>query len=150
MGGQWPTSLASHHINSLELLVIFLALQKFQPQLQGQVVQVFSDNTTAVAYLNKQGGTVSRSLCHLSLLLWDFCIRENITPIANHLPRVNNSLADAVSRGALSLHELRVDPASLQPVFNRWGVPKIDVFALAENKQCNLFCNRGRQPQVLR
>lgn len=54
---------------------------------------------TAVHYVNKQGGTVSRSLCHLAFSLWDFCIGLNITPVATNLLGTLNTLADAVSRG---------------------------------------------------
>lgn len=71
--GPWPASLSSQHINFLELLAIFWALQRFRSHLTGKVVQI-SDNMTVVSYLNKQGGMVSRSLCHLALVLWDFCI----------------------------------------------------------------------------
>lgn len=63
VGGPWPALLCNRHINYLKLLAILLALREFQPALQGKVVQVFSDNTTAVCYLNKQGRTVSQSLC---------------------------------------------------------------------------------------
>lgn len=136
-------NLRSHHINYLELRAILWALQKFQSQLSGHTVQVLSDNTTAVYCLNKQGGTASRTLCCLALALWDLCILKNITTVASHLPRKDNALADVVSRGALSLHELQVDPTTLLPVFHRWGTPIINVFATAAKKQCHLFCDRG-------
>lgn len=97
--GQWPTSLRSKHIDFLELLAILWALQSFQDDVKGRVVQILSDNMTAVHYVNKQGGTVSRSLCHLAFSLWDFCIGLNITPVATNLLGTLNTLADAVSRG---------------------------------------------------
>lgn len=113
-------------------------------------VQIFSDNRTAVAYLNKQGGygvkipvlsgTGSLGLLH----------SERYHSIATHLPGSQNTLADAVSRGALSLHKLRMDPVSLQPVFEHWGVSDIDVFATTKNKHCNFFCSRGNRPGVSR
>lgn len=86
---------------------------------------------------------MSRSLCRLALTLWDFCITNDITPIVTHLPGSDNMIVDAVSSGALSTHELVVDDASLRQVFQWWGVPKIDVFAMVHNKKCNLFCSRG-------
>lgn len=67
--GQWPLHLRSKHMNYLELLVILWALQRFTPQLKGHTVRVLLDNMTAVYYLNKQGGTASRSLCNLALTL---------------------------------------------------------------------------------
>lgn len=126
------------------------ALWEFQPILQGKVVQVFSDNTTAVCYLNKQGGVVSKSLCCLALTLWDFCLTHSRTPIATHLPGTEHTIADAVSRGALSTHELTVTMTSIQAAFLLWGTLKIDVFATAKNKKCHLFCTRGgKDPRSL-
>lgn len=61
--------------------------------------------------------------------------------MATHLPGKDNTLVDAISRGTLSLHELRVDPAALVPVFDWWGTPSINFFASANNKQCHLFCS---------
>ena len=42
------------HINFLELKVVSLTLQRFNDQFQNQTVLVATDNSTAVAYINKQ------------------------------------------------------------------------------------------------
>lgn len=63
--------------------------------------------------------------------------------MATHLLGIKNTLADVVSRGALSTLELSIDLASLQSVFEAWGTPTIDAFATAKNKKCLLFCLRG-------
>ena len=55
------------HINFLELKAVLLALKRFQHLVQGKVVLVATDNTTVVAYINKEGGMSSGSLC---ALLW--------------------------------------------------------------------------------
>ena len=44
------------HINALELKAVSLALQRFKDQCQNQTVLVATDNSTVVAYINKQGG----------------------------------------------------------------------------------------------
>lgn len=129
-------ALWTKHINYLKLMAIFLALQEFKNVLRGQVIQIFSDNTTAVCYLNKQGVVVSCCLCHLAIQIWDFCIARNITPVASHLP---------VSRGALSTHEMSASTISISKVFQLWGTPDIEVFATAQNKKCHLFCT-GLEP----
>ena len=36
---------------------IFVALKRFKDQCQNQTVLVATDNSTVVAYINKQGGT---------------------------------------------------------------------------------------------
>ena len=48
------------HINMLEMKAVSLALATFLPQLSGQSVVLMSDNASVVAYLQHQGGMVSR------------------------------------------------------------------------------------------
>ena len=49
----------SFHIIRLELEAVIRALDHFSPLVQGRRVLVRSDNTTVVAYINRQGGTHS-------------------------------------------------------------------------------------------
>ena len=65
--GIWSVPESHLHINFLELKAVLLALKRFQPLVQGKVVLVATDNTTVVAYINKEGGMRSGSLC---ALLW--------------------------------------------------------------------------------
>ncbi|XP_078520251.1 uncharacterized protein LOC144785006 [Lissotriton helveticus] len=68
--GLWSPEERLLHINLLELRVIRLALKAFLPSLRGQSVQVLTDNTTAMWYINKQGGVGSQCLCREALRLW--------------------------------------------------------------------------------
>ncbi|KAF7243259.1 Transposon Ty3-I Gag-Pol polyprotein [Varanus komodoensis] len=72
--GIWSQQDCRNHINFLELLAVFKALQSFEDVLLHQVVQVTSDNMATVFYLNKQGGTRSRKLARLAMQIWDWCI----------------------------------------------------------------------------
>ena len=65
--GTWRVPESHLHINFLELKAVLLALKRFQHLVQGKVVLVATDNTTVVAYINKEGGMRSGSLC---ALLW--------------------------------------------------------------------------------
>ncbi|XP_056093378.1 uncharacterized protein LOC130072339 [Rhinichthys klamathensis goyatoka] len=69
VNGLWPNRLRSAHINYLELLTIWKALNHFLPRLQGHHVLVRCDNTTAVAYINRQGGMRSSKLHALAYTL---------------------------------------------------------------------------------
>ena len=60
--GSWEASEASLHINARELLAVERGLLSFEEVLRGQTVSVYCDNTTAVAYLRKQGGLRSEFL----------------------------------------------------------------------------------------
>ena len=61
----WSVTESRLHINFLELKVVLLALKRFQHVVQGQIVLVATDNTTVVAYINKERGMRSGSLCAL-------------------------------------------------------------------------------------
>ena len=65
--GLWSQEESCMHINFLELLVIYKTFQAFERVLCSRVVQVASDNTTTVFYLNKQDGTHSLHLLYLSI-----------------------------------------------------------------------------------
>ena len=57
--GLWSDREKRLHINVLELKAVSLALRDFKDQCQNQTVLVATDNSTVVAYINKQGGTHS-------------------------------------------------------------------------------------------
>lgn len=102
--------------------------------LPASAALVLMDNTTALSYVNWQGGTVSRSLCHLALDLWKWYQEHRIYVVAAHVPGLQNVTADHLSRGHLSLHKWELHWTYLKPVFRRWGFPDIDVFAPQSNK----------------
>ena len=52
----WSVPESKLHINHLELKVVFLALKEFQDLCSNNIVLVATDNTTVVAYINKEGG----------------------------------------------------------------------------------------------
>ena len=54
--GTWSVPESKLHINHLELKAVFLALKEFQDLCSNNIVLVPTDNTTAVAYINKEGG----------------------------------------------------------------------------------------------
>ena len=66
VSGVWSAQEKLLHINLLEMKALFLALQAFQEDVAGHHVTAMCDNSTVVAYVNKQGGTVSRPLCLLT------------------------------------------------------------------------------------
>ena len=63
VSGVWSAQEKLLHINLLEMKALFLGLQAFQEDVAGHHVTAMCDNSTVVAYVNKQGGTVSRGLC---------------------------------------------------------------------------------------
>ena len=54
--GTWSVPESKLHINHLELNAVFLALKESQDLCSNNIVLVATDNTTVVAYINKEGG----------------------------------------------------------------------------------------------
>ena len=144
--GLWDTHQAALSINAWELLAVQLGLHQFQSSLQGRTVAVFCDNTTAVAYLRKEGGTRSPLLTTLAqeILRWTESLSIRLAP--QFLPGSNNVLANALSRP----HQLPHSEWSLNlPVFQSlrrlWPV-QIDLFATSDNHRCSIYFSPFRDP----
>ena len=85
--------------NCLELKAIKLAVQAYAPLYnQCKHIRIMSDNTSAIAYVNKQGGTRCMTQNDLAIQIWEFCKDRNIHISAAHIPGKHNILADAASR----------------------------------------------------
>ncbi|KAJ1156603.1 hypothetical protein NDU88_009321 [Pleurodeles waltl] len=139
--GLWSPEEQIFHINLLELRAVRLALKAFLPSLRGQSVQVLTDNTTTMWYINKQGGVGSYLLCREALRLWSWAKDHRICLIANHLAGVLNVRADSLSRHFSADHEWRLHPDQVRLIFQKWGFPRVDLFATRENAHCPLFCS---------
>ena len=90
--GLWSDQEASLHINILEMKALFLALQTIQDVVTNQRVTAMCDNSTVVAYVCKQGGTVSDSVCKLTGQLLRWTEAHNVLIEARYLPGQSNVL----------------------------------------------------------
>ncbi|KAJ1202911.1 hypothetical protein NDU88_006706 [Pleurodeles waltl] len=136
----WSPVESGLHINLLELRVIRLALKAFLPVVKGKVVQVFTDNTTAMWYCNKQGGVGSWTLCQEALRLWTWLEQQGMTLVVQHLAGSLNARAHELSRKCLEDHEWCLHLEVAQGLIQQWREPWLDLFASAENAQCQQFC----------
>ena len=84
LSGLWSLLCSSFSINQRELLAILFAIRGFLPHLRGQTVAVYSDNSTALAYLRKQGGTHSSSLNEVAQVLLRLCEDQSVRLPAIH------------------------------------------------------------------
>lgn len=89
-----------------------------------------------------QGGARSCSLCAEVIRLWNWCVRNRITLIGSHLPGVNNTAADALSRHFAPDYEWELQDVFLH-IFSFWGFLWIDLFASDKNAKCRLYCSRA-------
>ncbi|XP_051994281.1 uncharacterized protein LOC127652201 [Xyrauchen texanus] len=139
VNGSWPSELRSAHINYLELMTVWKALNHFLPRLQGHHVLVRCDNTTAVAHINRQGGMRSPKLHALAhrLLVWSR--RHFLSLRATHVPGVLNRGADLLSRGNPLYGDWRLHPQIVGMLWEKFGKANVDLFASRENSHCPMF-----------
>ena len=138
------------HINLLKMKALFLGLQAFREDVIGHHVTAMCDNLTVVAYVNKQGGTVSRALCLLTSRLLRWTESFDIHLDARYLPGQANVLADLLSRrGQVVGTEWSLHPQVARSLLRVSGNPSIDLFATCLNTKLPLYCSRVPDPQVV-
>ena len=96
--GLWSDREKRLHINVLELKVVSLALKRFKDQCQNQTVLVAKDNSTVVAYINKQGGTHSAEMYAFLWKILTWCHQYKIALRARYIPGCLNVMDDLLSR----------------------------------------------------
>ena len=150
VSGMWSAQEKLLHINLLEMKALFLALQAFQEDVAGHHVTAMCDNSTVVAYVNKQGGTVSRPLCLLTSRLLRWTESFDVHLEARYLPGESNVLADVLSRrGQVVGTEWSLHPQVARALLRAWGNPSIDLFATCLNAKLPLYCSLVPDPQAV-
>ena len=142
VSGVWLDQEKLLHINLLEMKALLLGLQAFREDVIGHHVTAMCDNSTVVTYFNKQGGTVSCSLCSLAshLLRWTESLDIHLD--ARYLPGQSNVLADLLSRlGQVVGTEWSLHPQVVRSLLRVWDNPLIDLFATSLNVKLPLYCS---------
>ena len=122
--GLWSDRVKRLHINILELKAVSLALRSFKDQCQNQTVLVATDNSTVVAYINKQGGTHSAEMCALLWKIMTWCHHYHITLKARHIPGCLNVMADLLSRSnQVQSTEWSLHPQVYKQICQKWFTP---------------------------
>ena len=137
--GLWDPDQAALSINARELLAIREGLLHFLPSLVGKSVSIFCDNSTAVSYLRKEGGTRSPFLNSMAqeILRWPESLSIRLLP--QFIPGSLNVLADSLSRPHQLPHtEWSLHPEVFCSISRRWPV-QIDLFSTSANHQCSVF-----------
>ena len=98
-----------------------------------------TDVPTAVAYVNKRGGTRSRSLSLQATDLWAVVLKASSWVTAKHIPGTSNDVADTASRHFDSHLEWTLQLEDYQP----------DVFATRVNNQLPQYVSRYPDPGAI-
>jgi len=135
--GLWNTRLSYKPSNTRELMAILLGLLSFLPDLENKTLQVLTDNISAAAYINFQGGP-SEELTQIATAIWDVALSHQITLSAKYLAGSLNLEADALSR-LTSPSMWRLNPAVFRYIDKVWGPHTIDRFASLATTQTDLY-----------
>ena len=147
--GLWSDWEKRLHINVLELKAVSLALRNFKDQCQNQTVLVATDNSTVVAYINKQGGTHSAEMCALLWKIMTWCHHYHITLKARHIPGCLNVMADLLSRSnQVQSTEWSLHPQVFKQICQKWFTPHVDLFATHLNHKLPLYVSPVPDPKA--
>ncbi|XP_065174623.1 uncharacterized protein LOC135804633 [Sycon ciliatum] len=151
-GGQWSPTEANLHINALELIAASFAVKAFHHRASYRPlhIKLLIDNTTAVSYINRLGGTHSRLLSQIACDLWRWAVQHDIRLQAEYVPSEENP-ADHPSRGSLSESgDWRLDPALFRRIQRAapWTLV-LDLFASRLNTQLPAFYAWRPDPEAL-
>ena len=129
-GGSWTHVKAQHHINYLEMLAIYLALQTFAKSWVNTDIHLMCDNTTAMHIVNHMGTSHSDSCHSLAKDIWEWCMARDIWVSVAHIPGKQNLVADFESRRNQREAEWQLNIAALQNALSKINFqPHIDLFA---------------------
>lgn len=146
--GFWKETEQKWHINHLELLTAFLGLKCFAKDLKDCEVLLRIDNTTAISYVNKFGGTQYPKLNAIARDLWQWCEKRRIWVFASYIKSSENKEADAESRRKTSELEWALADQAFTEISRTFGYPVIDLFATRVNAKCARYISWHNDPEA--
>ena len=147
-GGRWTEQESLLHINLLELKAVYFALQSLCSHLHNTHLCIKSDNSTTVAYLNNQGGSII-SLFLQAKSIWLWCEERNIFITAVHIMGKTNTTADFMSRHFSDSTEWKLNEKVFDKVCKVLFLPDIDLFASRLNKQLTKYVSWFPEPKAV-
>ena len=145
--GFWNSQESKYHINYLEIKAALLGLKCFAKSLRDKQILLRIDNLTALAYINKMGGTRSIDSYEIAKELWQWCFERKIWVFAEYIASKVNP-ADEGSRLQNIDTEWELAQFAYDRIVKKFGKPDIDLFASRVNKKCNKYCSWERDPEA--
>ena len=148
--GRWDRQEMKLHINQLELRAVRLACSRFRSAVSHKATRVHMDNTTAVAYIRKEGGTHSWALTQEARRLFRWCDIHHAFLVPVHISGVRNVRADGLSRiGQVLSGEWAMSVKEFRRITLALGRPSIDLMATADNAVVSRFFSPIPHPDAL-
>ena len=136
--GTWDSQMSMEHINVKELIALSVALDTSLQSQRDKSILWRIDNTTALAYVKKEGGTCSFPLLQAAEEILTKAHKRGLRFLPVYIPSEENILADAASR-FLDIPDWHLRPEVFQAIVKRWGLPVIDLFATSASRQLPRF-----------
>jgi len=147
--GIWSQAEQREHINFLELLAVFIVLKCFAKEMKNLQILLLVDNTTALSYINRMGGTKVPKLHALAKEIWQWCAARHLWIFASYIPSAANVEADRASRYINKEYEWELNPKFFNSICEKWGNPEIDLFASRINKKCKNYVAWFPDPEAV-
>jgi len=138
-GGRWSADESQRHINELELLAINFGLKSFLNDVLNEHIRIRTDNSTAVAYINKFGGVKSLKCHEIVKDIWLWAFERDVYLTAEHLPGSENTTADTASRIFSDNTEWSLDTKVFAELVVKFGKFSIDLFASRLNSKLDNY-----------
>ena len=114
-----------------------------------KTVLVATDNSTVVAYINRQGGTHSAEICALLWRIMTWYHHFHITLKARHIPGCLNVMADLLSGlNQVQSMEWSLHPQVFKQICQRWFTPHVDLFTTHLNHKLPLYVSPIPDPKA--
>ena len=146
--GQWSLDESEQHINVLELKAGLFGLKSLCKDMKDTAIMLHMEHA-AVAYVNKTGGSKSEARDFVAKEILNWGISKNIWLTASHIPGINNSIADGLSRGESTNKEWSLDENTFKKLLNLWDSLEIDMFA-SDSITNSQFMRHGHRILALR
>ena len=148
-GGRWSLTEKSCHINVLEMKAVLFGLKSFCKNDFEEEILIKTDNTTAVSYINRMGGSRSDGCEAIAKEIWKFCESRELWLMASHIPGIDNEHADFMSRNFSDNTEWTLNQHIFEKICHVWGTPDVDLFASRLNHKVPMYVSWDKDPNAI-
>lgn len=143
--GFWAPEESNRSSNWREATATLYSLRAFKSLLRGQGLLIRSDNQSNVSALSRKGSSVLtlNAIATESLTL---CRSLNVQLTIQHVPGVQNTRADWLSRIQRDPGDWKLHPDLFEAICRRWYRPTVDCFATSTNCQTQRFFSYRPDP----
>ena len=148
IAGHWEESSLGLHMNILELRAVLLTLRSYLAPV-GSSIRLFSDNSTTVQAIKKQGSSQSMEVTQEVLKIFSLCQQKRLCLDPFKIKGNLNVLADALSRDCTLPGEWELDPLDKEKILSLFPRLEVDLMATPFNSILEKFVSPFLHPQAV-